>query len=359
MAKVYFSPLSERHDASEVSATAAKLLGHIVTQEGLRLRDKVPLKVHFGENGNQTFLGPENYTGIIDFLKEKQVESCYIESNVLYGGRRNNRTNHLLTAREHGFTQLPVEIADGEVGQDYYIQEIEGSQFKKCYLASGFQPYEQFIVLAHFKGHTLAGFGGALKQLAMGFASRGGKMAQHQSAKPFIIPFLCRKCGACRKVCAVDAINLQTWWPRIDRQKCVGCAACTAACPHHAIHTNYLRFLMLGSFTARLAEYAYAAQIGKQNIYLNFAMNLTAGCDCEGRKMKPLLPDIGIFASTDPVAIDKACLDKIDDATGKTVFRRGRELLDFTEKLGMGSQQYQLELVEAGVKMLRADARSE
>ncbi|KAF1079610.1 MAG: hypothetical protein GQF41_4168 [Candidatus Rifleibacterium amylolyticum] len=345
MAKVYFSPLSQRHDASEVSATAAKLLGHIVVQEGLRLRSKVPLKVHFGEKGNQTFLGPENYAGIIDFLQAKQVESCYIESNVLYGGRRNNRTNHLITAREHGFTQLPVEIADGEVGQDYYIQEIEGSQFKKCYLASGFQPYEQFIVLAHFKGHTLAGFGGALKQLAMGFASRGGKMAQHQSAKPFIIPFLCRKCGACRQVCAVDAINLQTWWPRIDRQKCVGCAACTAACPHHAIHTNYLRFLMLGSFTARLAEYAYAAQIGKQNIYLNFAMNLTAGCDCEGRKMTPLLPDIGIFTSTDPVAIDKACLDKIDAAAGKTVFRRGRELLDYTEKLGMGTQQYQLELI--------------
>ena len=102
---------------------------------------------------------------------------------------------------------------------------------------------------------------------------------------------------------------------------------------------------MLGSFTAKLAEYAYAAQIGKQNIYLNFAMNLTAGCDCEGRKMTPLLPDIGIFASTDPVAIDKACLDKIDEAAGKTVFRRGREILNFAENLGMGNCEYQLEQI--------------
>lgn len=345
MARVYFHPFNASHDAAEVSAAAGRLLKHLVEAERISLRQKVPLKVHFGEKGNQTFLGPENYAGIIDFLQQKQVESCYIETNVLYGGRRNNRTNHLITAREHGFTQLPIEIADGEVGQDYYIQEIAGRQFKKCYIASGFKPYEQLIVLAHFKGHTLAGFGGALKQLAMGFASRGGKMAQHLSAKPFIIPFLCRKCGACRQVCAVDAINLQTWWPRIDRQKCVGCAACTATCPHHAIHTNYLRFLMLGSFTAKLADYSFAAQIGKQNIYVNFAMNLTSGCDCEGRKMTPLLPDVGIFASTDPVAIDRACLDKIDEVAGKTVFGRGREILDYTEKLGMGSQQYQLETV--------------
>ena len=345
MTRVYFHPFTENHDAAEVSAVAGKLLKHIVEKEGISLRKKVPLKVHFGEKGNQTYVSSENYAGIIDFLKEKAVETCYIETNVLYGGKRNNRTNHFITAREHGFTQLPIEIADGEVGQEYYVQEINGRQFKECYIASGFKPYEQFIVLAHFKGHTLAGFGGALKQLAMGFASRGGKMAQHLAAKPFIVPFLCRKCGTCQRVCAVDAIKLDTWWPRIVRQKCVGCAACTGVCPFHAIHTNYLRFLMLGSFTARLSEYSYAAQIGKQNIYLNFVMNITAGCDCEGRKMTPLIPDIGIFAATDPVAIDKACLDKIDEVAGKNVFKRGREILEFTEKLGMGSQQYQLEQI--------------
>lgn len=342
MTRVYFRPFTDRHDAAEVSAMAAELLGHIIAKEGIRLRDRVPIKVHFGEKGNQTFVGSENYAGIIDLLKEKQVETCYIETNVLYGGRRNNRTSHLATAREHGFTQLPIEIADGEIGQDYYEQAINGRQFKSCYIGAGFKDYSQFVVLAHFKGHALAGFGGAIKQLAMGFASRGGKLAQHISAKPFIIPFLCRKCGACQRVCAVNAINLQTWWPGIDRQKCVGCAACTATCPHHAIHTNYLRFLMLGSFAEKLAEYGYAAQIGRQNIYLNFVMNVTAGCDCEGRKMAPLIPDIGVFASTDPVAIDKACLDMIDKISGRTVFKRGREIFNFAERLGMGNREYEL-----------------
>jgi len=341
MATVYFHPLAKDHSAAETSAAAQKVFETLVETEKFELVKKVPLKVHFGEMGNHTFVGSENYLGVIDSLKKRNIESCYIVTNVLYGGKRNNRTNHLKTAAEHGFTQLPIEIADGEVGQEYYEVKIDGHQFKSCLIASGFKPYQQMVVLAHFKGHMLAGFGGAIKQLAMGCASRGGKMAQHQSAKPFIIPFLCRKCGACKKVCAVDAIELG-FWPRINRDKCVGCAACTGVCRFYAIHTNYLRFLMLGSFTEKVAEYGYAAQIGKKNIYVNFVMNITSGCDCEGRKMTPFMRDIGILASTDPVAVDQACLDKIDEAEGKKVFTRGRETLDFAEKLGMGKRAYNL-----------------
>ncbi len=341
MTKVFFKALEESYSPSDPGKYAKELLEKLIESHGLSLAKKVPLKVHFGEKGNQTFVGSENYLGIIEYLQQNDIETCYIETNVLYGGQRNNRTAHLKTAAEHGFTQIPIEIADGEVGQDFHEISIEGNQFKSCLIASGFKQYEQMIVLAHFKGHLMAGFGGAIKQLAMGCASRGGKMAQHLSVKPFIIPFLCKKCGACQKVCGVDAITLGRW-PKINRGKCVGCAACTGVCPHNAIHTNYLRFFLLGKFTEKIAEYAYAAQKNKKNIYLNFAMNITSGCDCEGRKMKVLMPDVGIFASTDPVAIDQACLDMIDEKAGKKLFKRGREVLDFAEKLGMGSKKYEI-----------------
>ncbi|MFZ2957176.1 MAG: DUF362 domain-containing protein [Candidatus Ozemobacteraceae bacterium] len=341
MTNVYFHPLAKDHTVAESSVAAQKLLETLVSAENISFAPKVPLKVHFGEKGNSTFLTPDNYQGVIDFLKLRNIESCFIETNVLYGGERSNKINHLKTAAEHGFTQLPIEIADGEIGQNFSEVKIDGRQFKTCLIASGFKDYQQMIVLAHFKGHSLAGFGGAIKQLAMGCASRGGKMAQHLSAKPFIIPFLCKKCGACKKVCASDAIELG-WWSKINHGKCVGCAACVGICPSSAIHINYFRFLFLGSFTEKLAEYGFAAQIGKKNIYLNFAMNITAGCDCEDRKMIPVMSDLGVFASTDPVAIDQACLDQIDAAAGKKVFTRGRKILDFAEKLGMGKKTYNL-----------------
>jgi len=341
MSKVYFKPLVETVDKNHASEFARELLEKLIAEEKIHLEKKVPLKVHFGEKDNSTFVKSENYLGIINYLKENSVETCFIETNVLYGGKRNTKKKHLITAEEHGFNQLPIEIADGEVGQDYYEVEIDGKQFKKCLIASGFRDYKQMIVLAHFKGHMMAGFGGAIKQLAMGCASRGGKMAQHLSAKPFIIPFLCRKCGACKRVCAVDAIKIGRW-SKIDKNKCVGCAACTGVCNFHAIHTNYFRFLLLDSFTEKLAEYSYAAQLGKKNIYVNFAMNITSGCDCEGRKMTPLIPDVGVFASTDPVAIDQACLDMVDKIADKVVFKKGREALDIACKMGMGSREYEL-----------------
>lgn len=341
MAKVYFQPLKPDHSVAEAGVAAAGLFEKLVQDERVEFAEKVPLKVHFGEKGNHTFLSSEHYLGIIESLKRRKVETCYIETNVLYGGKRNNRTAHLQTAADHGFTQIPIEIADGEIGQEFLQVPIEGRQFKQCLIAKGFEKYKQMVVVAHFKGHTLAGFGGAIKQLAMGCASRGGKMAQHQTVKPFILPFLCTKCGACKRVCAADAIHIGTW-SKIHADRCIGCAACLSACPRWAIHTNYLRFFMLGGFTEKIAEYAYAAQLGKKNLYINFATLITSACDCIPRTMTPLMPDVGVFASTDPVAIDQACLDLIDKAAGKKVFTRGRDALEFAEKLGVGQRTYEL-----------------
>jgi uncharacterized Fe-S center protein len=122
---------------------------------------------------------------------------------------------------------------------------------------------------------------------------------------------------------------------------CVGCAACIAICPHNAISNSWIQSLF-SSFSERLAEYALAAQQGKNNIYITFAFNITRGCDCEGRNMKPIIDDIGIFASLDPVAIDKACLDMADKLNNRMVFKRGRKTLEYAEKIGLGTQNYEL-----------------
>ncbi len=181
VAKVYFNAIDSCSDTAKVNEAAKTILERIIAENDISLEKKIPLKVHFGERGNQTFIKPSMYDGIIDFLDERHIESCFIETNVLYVGERTTREKHIRLAEEHGFTRLPVEIADGEHGEDYYSAKINGEHFTECRLGAGFEDYSQIIVLSHFKGHLLAGFGGAIKQLGMGFAARGGKLDQHSN----------------------------------------------------------------------------------------------------------------------------------------------------------------------------------
>jgi uncharacterized Fe-S center protein len=308
-------------------------------------KDIVPLKVHFGEKGNTTYIKPENYNGIIDLLKEKKINSSFIETNVLYGGERNQKNTHIKLAKEHGFTKLPIIIADGECGEDYENIKISQKNFEYAMLGKEFSNYSQYIVLSHFKGHQLAGFGGAMKQLSMGFASRGGKLAMHMGVKPKIKQNKCVKCKLCMSKCSENAIIINEKQSIIDYNKCVGCGACVAICPHNAITIfslkgvlNAFSGIVKGDFLEKLAEYALAAH-KKNNIYINFLMNITKGCDCEGHSMKPVVDDIGILISTDPVAIDKACYDLVKEK-GKNF--RGEKIFKYAQKIGLGSIDYNL-----------------
>ncbi len=291
--KVYFIPAKtfsnggSNSERSRSAGRAAKqLLETLISDEKFTMDKEIPLKVHFGEKGNNTYIKPDNYNGIIDYLEENEITGSFMETNVMYQGERLIKPSHIKLAKEHGFTRLPIIIADGHRGEEFYEVEIGRKHFQSCKIGKEFSRFHQMIVLSHFKGHMIAGFGGAIKQLAMGCASRGGKVAQHLNAKPFIVPFLCKKCGACLKHCPEYAINLG-FIPHIDRNKCVGCAACTAICPQKAIKLNMFRaFGSMGNvFGEKLAEYAYAAQKDKQFIYINFAMDK---CDCEGRVMEPV-----------------------------------------------------------------------
>jgi len=341
MSNVYFKPIESYTETEAISCAGRELLNKVITEEKIALEKKVPLKIHFGEKGNTTFITPNNFQGIVDFLKESAVESSFIESNAVYSGQRKREQDHIKLAHEHGFTELPIEIADGDRGHEYDEIEINKKHFQKCKIAKGFAPYKQFIILSHFKGHMLGGYGGALKQLAMGFAARGGKFEQHADSKPMILPFKCKKCGACVKHCPVDAIDIQGFLPHIKKKICVGCASCIAVCPHKAILFNLLKLNLSKKFRAKMSEYAYAAQKDKQFIYITFAFNITKGCDCEGRAMEPVAKDFGVLASTDPVAIDAACMDIVDQREGKPMFK-GREILEYSEKIGIGSRTYNL-----------------
>ncbi|HOP75268.1 MAG TPA: DUF362 domain-containing protein [Bacillota bacterium] len=340
MANVYFIPIDTVNDTAAVRQAAVEILDRMVKDEHIPLEKFIPLKVHFGEKGNTTFIRPENYDGIIDYLQEQQIESAFIETNVLYRGERTTRTEHVKLAQDHGFTRLPVVIADGEYGEDFEWVEINQKYFKRCKIAKELAGQKQLIVLSHFKGHMLAGFGGAIKQLAMGFAARGGKLDQHCNAVPMIKRWSCKACGLCVKKCPEDAIVI-TKKARINRKKCIGCASCTAVCPYQAISNNFLASIS-GSFFGRLAEYAYAAAKDKSIMYITFVFNITRGCDCEGHAMRPFLPDVGVLGSTDPVALDQACLDQIEKKVNRRVLKKGRVTLEYAEKIGLGNRQYNL-----------------
>ena len=347
---VYWHSMENGTDTETIQRISRRVLETMIEEEHSTLSPRIPLKVHFGEAGKVTYVRPENYDGVIDLLEERGVEPCFMETSVLYGGQRYRSDVHEKTAREHGFSRLPIVFADGEAGEYYTDVEINQKHFETFKVGGAFADYDQVLVLAHFKGHMLAGFGGAIKQLSMGCAAKGGKLAMHSGVKPQISNRKCKRCKVCQTRCHEDALVIEEGRSTIDHDKCVGCGACMAICPHKAISVMTARSVlnmvsgMGGSFGERLAEGAYAAQLGKRNLYMNYAMNITRGCDCEGRKMTPVMDDFGIFASTDPVAIDKACCDKAAERGRRF---RGQRMLAYAQRIGMGSQTYALRQVKS------------
>ena len=339
MSNVYFIPAGKC-----VKEASVRLLKTILEKEQVELSERIPLKVHFGEKGNRTYLKAETYDGLIDFLQGQGKDCRFSETSVLYGGERFSREKHLKLAESHGFTRIPVVIEDGANGEESVSVPVGLKHFQSCSVAKGLAEAEQILVLSHFKGHKLAGFGGAVKQLSMGCAAKGGKMAMHLSVKPKIFNLFCKHCGLCASRCQVKAITITEKSAKIDHSKCIGCGACFSICRHHAV--SILSFAGLknmlfksDNFREKLVEYAYAAHKGKKNIYLKFAMSVTKGCDCEPLPMRACIEDIGIFASVDPVAVDQACLDAAEKAGRKF---KGGEQLAYAEKIGLGSRKYEL-----------------
>lgn len=343
MSKVYFKSIDSILKTEEINNSVFKILEKIVKEENIKLEKVIPLKVHFGEKGNITYIKPKNYKGIIKFLEKNKIKSFYTDTNVLYKGERMTSSSHKKLAIKHGFTNLPIKIADGKVGENFKEIRINKKHFKTCKIGGVLTKYKQILVISHFKGHMLAGFGGAIKQLAMGFASRGGKLAQHVNSKPSINKKKCVQCKICKDICPVNAITITENERKIDKTKCVGCASCIAICPQEAISIGYFGYInSIFGFTEKLAEYALGASKNKNHIYINYVFNLTKNCDCSGTKMKPFLKDLGILVSLDPVSIDNASIELLEKREGKKNLFRNKKILDYAQKIGLGKKEYEL-----------------
>ncbi len=325
------------------------------------------IKIHFGEAGNLAFLRPNYAKAVADTVKELGGIPFLTDCNTLYAGTRKHALEHMDTAAENGFsyesTGCRIIIGDGLKGtDDVAVPVVGGELVREAKIGRTVMDADIFISLNHFKGHECTGFGGALKNIGMGCGSRAGKMEQHNSGKPQVNAKKCRGCHMCLKGCAHGAILFADGKAVIDHGKCVGCGRCIGGCNFDAIRNS--NSSANADLCKKMAEYAKAVVDGRPCFHINIATDISPYCDCHGENDAPILPNIGIFASFDPVAIDQACADmcnaqkplpnsvlgdlaqfdpmKDDRFTSTFPTTDWRVTLEHAEKLGIGTREYEL-----------------
>jgi uncharacterized Fe-S center protein len=280
-------------------------------------RKLTAIKIHFGEPGNLAYLRPNYAARIVKIVKEKEAVPFLTDCNTLYYGRRSNAPMHLEAAFENGYnplaTDCPVIIGDGIKGTEYREIELNMEYCKSAKIGSAIADADVLISLTHFKGHEMTGFGGALKNIGMGCASVGGKLFLHSGASPRIYEEHCTGCRICENNCAHDAIHVgKDKIAHITYEKCTGCGQCIAVCQYDAARVVWQE--ASENVCKRVAEYTYAVLKNKPSFHINFIMNVSPDCDCYGFNDYPIVPDIGIAASYDPVALDMASADLVKAA---------------------------------------------
>ena len=315
--------------------------------EGGKLKGRVGLKVHFGEEGNETYLNPEISRMIYEKVSSMGYDVSLVECNVLYKGSRTNEKNHIKTAKKHGFGFGSIDILDGEDDGDDLVLPVKEGVVDKAKVGGGLEKYDSLIVLSHFKGHAATGFGGAFKNLGMGLGSRAGKLHMHSEVSPSIKKSNCTKCGLCIDNCDVDAIKMTKQGAEIDSDQCIGCAMCIAVCEFNAVRIPW------GGSTnknlqKKIIDYSHAIidYLSSNIIYVNVLENITKDCDCVGKPMRPIVEDIGILLSDDPVAIDKASLDLVADKSNGKINQinstNNEYKINYAQEKGLGDKKYNL-----------------
>jgi len=351
--KVYFAGCSIKDGEKKISEKARRLFKAGGFASCFKENDFTAVKVHVGEDGNNTYIKPACIKGLLDELLELKTKPYLTDTNSLYVGRRHNAIDHSIVASRHGFCSsnlgVPFIVPDGLFGMVETAIEINGQVYKEAFIASDIIRSQSILSLAHLTGHGVTCLGATLKTLGMGCASKKGKMQQHAALK-LSIGKDCTLCGLCFAHCPADAITLGKTKASINQNKCVGCAMCLAVCRFGAIDTNWGEETK--TLQKNIAEYALAALKGKENraAFFNFILLVTNECDCFGTADKPLIvDDIGITASTDPVAVDKASLDLVEDKAGKKMQQlMGNDNLnplyqiEHAERIGLGSSNYEL-----------------
>lgn len=291
-------------------------------------RDKfVAIKIHFGEYGNMAYLRPNYAAVIVRMIQNLGGKPFLTDANTLYSGSRSDAVGHLHTAMVNGFNRIAtgcdVIIADGLRGNDERIIDVQGKYCPSPRIAAAIAEADIIISLNHFKGHEQAGFGGAVKNLGMGSGSVAGKREMHSTAQPVIDIANCTGCGVCEKHCAHDAVHVVDGKAAIDLEKCVGCGQCVAMCRCGGAVMGSTESCDILNF--KIDEYAKAVLKDKPNFHISFIMNVSPECDCWGHNDAAIVPDLGIAASFDPVALDRACADMVNAAP---TLRTGNELSD-------------------------------
>lgn len=315
-AKVYFT--SFKATAHENLLQKLHRLMKTAGFEQIDFTDKyAAIKIHFGEYGNLAFLRPNYAKVVADYVKELGGKPYLTDCNTLYVGSRKNALDHLDTAYVNGFSPLQtgchVLIGDGLKGTDETLVPINGEYVKEAKIGHAIMDADVFISLTHFKGHEMAGFGGTLKNIGMGCGSRAGKMEQHCDGKPSVDQSLCVGCGACKKICAHDAPQIRDRKAAIDHEKCVGCGRCLAVCPKDAIAADFSDSIAMLNY--KMAEYSLAVCQGRPCFHVSLICDVSPNCDCHAENDIPIIPNVGMLASFDPVALDQACADLCNQMT--------------------------------------------
>jgi len=331
--------------------------------------DLTAIKLHFGERGGHAYLRPTFVRRVVDRVRALGGKPFLTDSSTLYPGERKEAVSALSCAIENGFAyavvNAPLLMCDGLRGHSARRVAIPGEILQNVDIGLEILEADTLVVLSHFKCHELTGFGGALKNLGMGCSSRTGKLEQHSNVAPVVAAKHCTACAACLKACAHEAIDFASGKAFIIAERCVGCGRCITVCEPQAIRVQWNEQTPL--VMKKMAEYACGAVSGKAGklLFVNFITQVSPACDCYGYSDAPIVPDLGILAGTDPVALDQACADLVIQARGlpDTAMVHGHEpggdkfrgvhpeidweiTLEHAEKLGLGSREYRLVRLE-------------
>ena len=313
------------------------------------------IKLHVGERDNDTHVSPDLIAPIVACVKHGGALPFLTETSTLYKGRRSNAVDHIIQAFDHGFTYektgAPFIMADGLSGNTEIEVSIEGIIFKKVSIAREIVFADALITASHPTGHPGMGLGAALKNLGMGLSSRMGKLRQHSSIKPAVDEQACTFCRKCMQWCPADAIVERNEKAFILTEKCIGCGECLSMCNYDAIRYNW--GVESAELQKRVAEHALGVLANKRQrcYFFNFLTDMTKGCDCEGFPQEPVMPDVGILASPDPVAIDQATLELTARSDGESLVEKSEPKLnpdiqlEHAEKIGLGHRAYELEIL--------------
>ena len=361
--KVYFTNL--RTKMNEGLPVKLQKLIRAAGIENIDFKNKyTALKIHFGEPGNIAYLRPNYAKAVADVVKSLGGKVFLTDCNTLSVGGRKNALDHIDSAYENGYspfsTGCHVIIADGLKGTDEaYVPVCGGEYVKEAKIGQAVMDADIIISLNHFKGHEATGFGGALKNLGMGCGSRAGKMEMHSAGKPLVNQKKCIGCGSCVKICAHNGVTVTDKKAEIDHHKCVGCGRCIGACPVDAIHAGEDESYDI--LNKKIAEYACAVVHDRPNFHINLVIDVSPYCDCHAENDLPIVPDVGMFASFDPVALDVACADAVnrqpinpgsllderehvhhDHFTDVTPETNWHSCVEHAQKLGIGTCAYEL-----------------